>query len=257
MTTTRKRIHGALIAVSLALPAASMGRNEPAAAEPSPTSVERSSTALLSAADRKFVSDAATGGLLEVELGKLAVQKAASEAVRQFGQRMVDDHSQAAEQLKQIAQAKAMTLPDSLDAKQRKEVERLQKLSGPQFDQAYMKLMLEDHQQDIRVFRKEVQQGSDSDIKSFASATLPKLHDHLALAQGAAKTARAIEHSKKPSAASAAEAQQAHDKARDRTAAQQARDRATGAANDEASARRDPEATRDSTAPEAQGNARQ
>jgi len=78
MTTTLKRIHGALIAVSLALPAASMGQNEPAAAEPSPTSVERSSTALLSAADRKFVSDAATGGLLEVELGKLAVKSEAN-----------------------------------------------------------------------------------------------------------------------------------------------------------------------------------
>ena len=204
MTTTRKRIHGALIAVSLALPAASMGQNEPAAAEPSPTSVERSSTALLSAADRKFVSDAATGGLLEVELGKLAVQKAASEAVRQFGQRMVDDHSQAAEQLKQIAQAKAMTLPDSLDAKQRKEVERLQKLSGPQFDQAYMKLMLEDHQQDIRVFRKEVQQGSDSDIKSFAATTLPKLHDHLAMARDAVRTAKFTDPVRKQPATAAA-----------------------------------------------------
>jgi putative membrane protein len=211
----------------------------------------------VSAPDRKFVNEAATGGVLEIELGKLAVQKAASEAVRQFGQRMVDDHSQAAEQLKQITQAKGMTLPGSLDAKQRKEIERLQKLSGPQFDQAYMKLMLEDHQQDIRVFRKEAQQGSDSDIRSFASATLPKLHDHLALAQGAAKTARAIEHSKKPPATSAAEAQQARRKTLDRTEAQQARDKTTGAANEGAPVRPDPEATRDSTVPDAQGSARQ
>jgi putative membrane protein len=244
MTPTRNRIHGALIAMSLAVPAASMAQNDPSAAQTLPGATGRSSTAQVSAADRKFVNDAATGGLLEVELGKLAVQRAASEAVRQFGQRMMDDHSQAAEQLRQITRAKGMTLPDSLDAKQRKEIERLQKLSGPQFDQAYMKLMLEDHQQDIRVFRKEAQQGSDSDIRSFASATLPKLHDHLALALGAAKTARAIEHSKKPSATGAAETQQA-------------RDKTTGAVNDDTSVRRDPEANRESTAPEAQGQPRQ
>jgi putative membrane protein len=230
-----------------------MAQNDPAAAQSLPGATERSSTAQLSAADRKFVYEAATGGLMEVELGKLAVQRAASEAVRQFGQRMVDDHSQGAEQLKQIAQAKALALPDSVDAKQRKEIERLQKLSGPQFDQAYMKLMLEDHQQDIRVFRKEAQQGSDSDIKSFASATLPKLHDHLALAQGAAKTARAIEHSKKPSATGAAEALHA----RDKIEAQQAREKTTGAVNDDSPVRRDPEANRESTAPETQGKARQ
>jgi putative membrane protein len=239
--------------MSLALPAAGVAQNAPSGPQALPGATERSSTAQLSAADRKFVSEAATGSLLEVELGKLAVQRATAEGVRQFGQRMVEDHSQAAEQLKQIAQAKAMTLPDSLDAKQRKEIERLQKLSGPHFDQAYMKLMLEDHQQDIRVFRKQAQQGSDSDIKSFASATLPKLHDHLALAQGAAKTARAIEHSKKPSATGAADAQQARDKAE----AQQTRDKTTGAVNDDASVRRDPEANRESTVPEAQGRVRQ
>jgi putative membrane protein len=169
-----------------------MAQNDPQ------TPSEPAGSAQLSAADRKFVQEAAIGGMLEVELGRLAVQKAASDPVRQFGQRMVDDHSQGNEQLKAIAQTKGIALPDSLDAKHRKEVERLQKLSAAQFDQAYMKLMLEDHQQDIREFRKEATQGVDSNVKSFAASTLPKLHDHLAMAREAAKTTKATDHTRKP-----------------------------------------------------------
>ena len=186
-----------LVAVSLAFPAAAIAQSDPQ------VPAQSAGSAQLSPADRKFVQEAAIGGMLEVELGKLAVEKAASGPVRQFGQRMVDDHSQGNEQLKAIAQTKGIALPDSLDAKHRKEVERLQKLPAAQFDQAYMKLMLEDHQQDIREFRKEATQGTDSNVKSFATSTLPKLHDHLAMAREAAKTAKATDRTRKPAAGTA------------------------------------------------------
>ena len=192
-----------LVAVSLAFPAAAMAQSDPQA--PS----ESVGSAQLSQADRKFVQEAAVGGMLEVELGKLAVEKAVSDPVRQFGKRMVDDHSQGNEQLRSIAQTKGIALPDNLDAKHRQEVERLRKLSAAQFDPAYMKLMLEDHQQDIREFRKEATQGVDSNVKSFAASTLPKLHDHLAMAREAAKTAS--DRSRKP-AAGIAESNRAKDK---------------------------------------------
>jgi putative membrane protein len=153
--------------------------------------------------DRKFVQDTALGGLEEIALGKLAAQKAASDQVRRLGQRMADDQGQASEVLKVLAQAKGVTLPASLDAKQQKEIERLQKLSGADFDRAYMKLVVEDHQKDIREFRKQAQRGVDAEIKSFAATTLPKLHDHLAMARDAVRTAKFTDPVRKPSATAA------------------------------------------------------
>jgi len=218
MKTFRRYLSWMLAAVSLALPAAALAQND--------TSVQLGTGSQLSAADRKFLQDAAAGAMLEVELGRMAAQKGSTEQVRQFGQRMVDDHSQASEQLKSIAQSKGVPLPDSLDANRRKAVERLQRLPAAQFDQAYIKLMLEDHQQDIREFRKAAQQGSDSNVKSFASATLPRLHDHLAMVREASRSVKVTDRTRKAGEP---------DRARDRT---------TGTAIS------DPERSRDNAAPE-------
>jgi putative membrane protein len=133
----------------------------------------------LSAADQKFVKEAAEGGMAEVELGRLAVEKASSDNVKKFGQRMVDDHSKANDKLKEIATSKGVTLPESPNAKQRATKARLEKLSGNEFDKAYMKDMLKDHKQDVADFQKESKTGKDSDVKNFASQTLPTLQDHL------------------------------------------------------------------------------
>jgi len=127
--------------------------------------------------------DAARGGMAEVELGRLAADKASNDQVKQFAQRMVDDHSKANDELKSIAQQKSITLPTDLDAKHKSTRDRLTKLSGASFDRAYMQNMLADHRKDVNDFRKESQSGNDSDVKAFAAKTLPTLEEHLKMAQ--------------------------------------------------------------------------
>jgi putative membrane protein len=121
--------------------------------------------------------------MAEVELGQMAAEKASSPEVKDFGQRMVKDHSRANDQLKQIATQKGVTLPSSPSAKDEATKKRLSKLSGSAFDQAYMQDMLKDHKADIAAFEKESTSGRDPDVKQFASQTLPTLKDHLRQAE--------------------------------------------------------------------------
>ncbi len=145
----------------------------------STTSMNSKSGSSLSASDKKFVRDAAQGGMAEVELGKLATEKASSDDVKKFGQRMVDDHTKAGDQLKQVASSEGVQLPQGLSAKDKLTKERLSKLSGEQFDKAYMADMVKDHTQDVAEFQRESQSGKDPAVKDFASQTLPTLEDHL------------------------------------------------------------------------------
>jgi putative membrane protein len=147
------------------------------------------SSAKLAPADRQFVKKAAEGGLAEVELGKLASEKADSPDVKQFGQRMVDDHSKANDQLKQVASEKGITIPDKLSAKDAATKARLEKLSGKAFDRAYMRDMVTDHTKDVSEFRMESKNAKDPDVKNFASQTLPTLKDHLKEAKSIAPKA--------------------------------------------------------------------
>src|SRR4051812_36201522 len=113
----------------------------------------------LSSADRKFITSAAQGGMLEVELGKIAAQKASDPDVKTFGQRMVDDHSKANDQLKQLASQKGVTLSDKLSPAKQKDVDKYNKLSGAAFDRSYMSHMVTDHKQDVAEFQKESKSG--------------------------------------------------------------------------------------------------
>lgn len=140
--------------------------------------------------DKKFAKEAALGGLTEVELGKLAAQKASNDAVKQFGQRMVDDHSKANEQLKQIATKSNIEVPAALDSKHQSHIDKLAKLSGPAFDKAYVKDMVKDHQHDVDDFKSEAQNGSDPNIKQFAMQTLPTLQEHLNAVKDLKKTVK-------------------------------------------------------------------
>ncbi len=133
----------------------------------------------LSMADKQFVKKAAQGGMAEVELGQLAKERGSSDAVKQFGQRMVDDHTKANDQLKQLAANKDVQLPSTLDAKDEATKTKLSKLSGEAFDRAYMKDMVTDHTKDVSEFKHESQSAKDPDVKNFASETLPTLEDHL------------------------------------------------------------------------------
>jgi putative membrane protein len=149
-----------------------------------PASARQStSTAQLSSGDQSFVKEAALGGLEEVQLGRLATEKASNADVKQFGQRMVDDHGKANEQLSTIAQQKNVQVPTELTGKAKADYDRLSKLSGEQFDRAYMQMMVQDHRKDVAEFRKQSTSAKDSDVKSFASQTLPTLEEHLKLAE--------------------------------------------------------------------------
>jgi putative membrane protein len=137
------------------------------------------SSSKLAPSDRTFIKKAAQGGLAEVELGKLATEKAASPEVKQFGQRMVEDHSKANEQLKQVASEKGVAVPEKLSPKDAATKARLEKLSGKAFDRAYMHDMVVDHTKDVSEFRMEAKNAKDPDVKNFASQTLPVIEDHL------------------------------------------------------------------------------
>ncbi len=142
-----------------------------------------SASAKLAGADKTFVEKAAVGGMAEVQLGNLAQQKAANDQVKQFAARMVTDHTKANDELKQIASTKGVQLPSALDKKHQSDMDRLQKMSGADFDKAYMSHMVDDHKQDVAEFKKEANGGKDGDVKGFAAKTLPTLEEHLKLAQ--------------------------------------------------------------------------
>jgi putative membrane protein len=133
--------------------------------------------------DKKFIREAAEGGLAEVELGKLATEKASNPEVKNFAQRMVQDHSKANEELKEVASKEGVTLPDHLNAKDKALKERLSKLNGPAFDRAYMENMVKDHKKDVAEFNRESTNGKDNDVKQFAGKTLPTLKEHLKQAE--------------------------------------------------------------------------
>ena len=133
--------------------------------------------------DHNFIMDAAMGGMMEVELGRVAAEKGMNDAVKQFGQKMVDDHSKANSELMSLASSKGITLPTELDAKHRAEVTKFSALSGAELDREYTKMMVSDHRKDVSEFEKESTRATDPDLKAFATKTLPTLQEHLRMAE--------------------------------------------------------------------------
>ena len=134
-----------------------------------------------------FATKAAQGGMAEVEMGRLATQRAGDPSVREFGARMVADHSRADSELKSIASKKGMQLPADMNSEQKSELDKLSKMSGAEFDQEYMSSMVKDHEDDVKDFETQSQKGNDPDIKAFAAKTLPTLQQHLQMARTAAQ----------------------------------------------------------------------
>ena len=130
-----------------------------------------------------FAKKAAAGGRAEVKLGQLAQRNGLSEAVKAFGRRMESDHSKANDQLMAVASKDNITLPTGMDKKDQAAYDRLSKLSGREFDRAYARDMVTEHEKDIAEFNKEANSGGNPDVKSFAAQTLPTLEDHLKMAR--------------------------------------------------------------------------
>jgi putative membrane protein len=133
--------------------------------------------------DQMFAKEVDRGNLTEVKLGTLAERKGTNDTVKDFGQRMVKDHTKANEQLQTAASQENITLPSEPSAKQQQEYQRLSKLSGEAFDKAYARLMLNVHQHDVAAVKREAKYGKNQEIKNWAQLTLPTLEEHLKLAR--------------------------------------------------------------------------
>jgi len=139
--------------------------------------------AQLSAQDRTFIEHAAAGGLAELQEGQLAQSKAQAAPVKQFGQRMVQDHTPNNQELMTLARQKGVTPPAALDSTHAQEVASLQKNTGAAFDRDYVRHEVTDHQEMASLLQQEIQSGSDPDVKAFAQKTLPVVQEHLRMAQ--------------------------------------------------------------------------
>jgi putative membrane protein len=133
----------------------------------------------VSTADKDFILAAAQGGITEVKLGELAAQNGKREDVKEFGQMMVKDHTAINGDLKALAAQKGVALPDSLDAKHQKMVDKLAAQTGSEFDDAYIAGMIKDHKMDAKEFKAESAETKDADIKSFVDKSIPVVDEHL------------------------------------------------------------------------------
>ncbi len=138
----------------------------------------------LARGDRKFLQEAAEGGMFEVQIAQLASSKATNADVKAFATTLANDHQNANNELVQIANSKKVELPAAPPRGKRKDIERLAKLSGAEFDRKFMhEVGIKDHEKDIRRFEKASGKVKDADLKAWVDKTLPKLREHLAMAQ--------------------------------------------------------------------------
>lgn len=134
-----------------------------------------------------FVTKAASGGMMEVQLGNLAQTNAKSQRVKDFGSMMVTDHTNANDELKGLASSNNITISSSLLPEHQKHVDIMGKMKGADFDKHYMDMMLDDHKKDIEEFKKEAGSSNNDVFKNFASKTLPVLQKHLDSAKAITK----------------------------------------------------------------------
>ena len=186
-------VFSSLTAITLAFASPAFAQQAPAGTAPGHMAAsEQGQNHKLSAKDRSFAQEAAMGGMAEVELGKLAQQNAQNDDVKQFGARMVQDHSDANQQLMTILTAKDFSVPQQLDEKHRRTMDKLSKMRGAEFDRAYMREMVEDHDTDVKKFRQQAAHGNDADLKGFAQKTLPVLEQHQKMAHDISKSLTAV-----------------------------------------------------------------
>jgi len=140
--------------------------------------------AKLSHQDKSFMKDAAEGGNAEIEASKIALEKSSSADVKTFAQTMIDDHTKAGTELKSLAEQKGVKVSDTPSLTEKAEIKLLSERKGSSFDQHYAdSIGVKAHQDTIKLFQKEVDKGSDADVKAWASKTLLTLQHHLEAAQ--------------------------------------------------------------------------
>jgi putative membrane protein len=140
-------------------------------------------TPKLSSDDQDFMKAAAKSGYDEIKLAQLALEKSHNKDVRDFAQKLIDDHQKLAGDLAKLASTKGVTLPDSATLASSFSEGRLKMLSGSHFDQGFLSKMVDDHNDAIATFQKEAVNGSDTDVKDFASTNVQSLKEHLSMAK--------------------------------------------------------------------------
>jgi putative membrane protein len=147
------------------------------------TLVAAVAAAPLPKADRDFLIDAAEGGIFEVKLAQVVVKQAASDDVKRFAQRMIDDHMKVNDRLAELARKDGVALPQVLDKKRQDHLDKLSRLNGAELDREYMDDVVSEHKDEVKAFEHKAKDGKDPGVKQFAAATLPTLEEHLSLAQ--------------------------------------------------------------------------
>ncbi len=138
----------------------------------------------------KFLSEAAQGGKTEVQISQLALEKAASPEVKQYAQRLLDDHTKMNQEVQDLATQKNIQLPADASAQGQAEHQKLATLSGKKFDKEFLSFNVKDHRKDVSDFKKEAKSATDPDIKQLAEKSLPTLEQHLQMAQKLAKNVK-------------------------------------------------------------------
>lgn len=136
-----------------------------------------------SSGDQAFVNDAARGGEMEVKLGQLAEQNGSSAAVKEFGSRMVKDHTRLNAELSATAKSVGLTVPNTISSEQQAEYNKLARLTGTKFDAGYIHMMVKDHTEDLAAFQKEAKATQDAKLKGAVEAAIPVIDGHLKMAK--------------------------------------------------------------------------
>jgi putative membrane protein len=186
-----KKVISSLLPICMLLVLTSTGRagdisngyQPPKAGSHSPRNTSPNSSKTVTGKDLTFLNEAAPGGLMEVELGELAVKRASNADIRKFARRMIDDHSKANRELDELATKKNVTLKKEKTATQKAAIDKLSKLNGDAFDREYAKDMLKDHEEDVAKFEEAATTATDADVKKYAAKTLPTLREHLEMAR--------------------------------------------------------------------------
>jgi len=137
----------------------------------------------LSEADAKFVTDALTAGMMEIEAGNVAINNGSTKEIKDFGQMMVSDHTGANDELHSIAATKNATIPLKLSESAQQHVNDMKNMKGKEFDDHYKQMMADDHQKAVAMFEDASKNCSDADLKAWATKTLPGLKSHLEAAK--------------------------------------------------------------------------
>jgi putative membrane protein len=166
-------------ALLLALPVATIAIAQDAKKE----SPQASAKGGLDKKDAGYLRRMGEADLAEVEAGKLAAGKASSEEVKKFAQHMVEEHGKGMEEGRKLAESKRVELPTEPSKKHQAAMKKLEQQSGAEFDRAYMKQMVQDHQDTLKLVQEAAKNARDAEIKAAAQKKVATVQEHLKMAR--------------------------------------------------------------------------